>query len=486
MESNPAHRPTVQQAAVHRSQTEPDLRRAGRGAPIRFFAGIGLAAMLMPLNSTMIAVALPRIGVEFATGVGPLTEWLVTSYIIATLVFQSPGGKLGDMWGHSRVLAWGSWMFAGATLLVILVPTLAGLAVTRIVMGIAAALMLPTAMALLRIYVPEPRRPTAFGIFSSLMAGAAALGPILGGPLIEHFGWQSVFIVNLPVIAVSFLLQLGYGGGREERGVRPAGAARFDWIGTTLLGVGLIALVAATSARAPWSMALIGGGLVAFLAFGAWERRVAEPVVDLTLFLRRPFTSGSVVVGLQHGTMYAILFSTPFLFDQIRAMSPSEIGFALMVLMGFMMLLGPIGGRLAERIGPRVTVLLGSACAATGAALAGVVFTAASAWPVLVGLALVGGGMGLSYGPAQAPALSSAPRDKSGMASAALSTVRYLGGIAGVVAMGAFYSEGASAAEAARHLWGFWLYAATYGLSGLIAIGLPGKAPSALGATARS
>ena len=110
--------------------------------------------------------------------------------------------------------------------------------------------------------------------------------------------------------------------------------------------------------------------------------------------------------------------------------------------------------------------------------MTGVVFTAASAWPVLVGLALIGGGMGLSYGPAQAPALSSAPRDKSGMASAALSTVRYLGGIAGIATMGAFFVEGASAAEAARHLWGFWLYAAAYGLSGIIAIGLPGKTPA--------
>ena len=478
MEPDPARRQTLREVADRRPVTEPDLPGEGRGAPIRFYVGIGLAAMLMPLNSTMIAVALPRIGVEFATGVASLTGWLVTSYIIATLVFQSPGGKLGDLWGHSRVLAWGSWIFAAATFLVILVPTLAGLAVARIVMGIAAALMLPTAMALLRIYVPEPRRPTAFGMFSSLMAAAAALGPIMGGPLIEHFGWQSVFIVNLPVIAASFLLQLGHGGRREERGPRSAGAAGFDWIGTALLGVGLVALVAAASASAPWSVALIGGGLVAFLAFGAWERRVAEPIVDLTLFLRRPFTAGSVVVGLQHGAMYAILFSTPFLFEQIRAMSPSEVGFALMVLMSFMVLLGPIGGRLAERIGPRVTVLAGSACAATGAALTGVVFTAASAWPVLVGLALIGGGMGLSYGPAQAPALSSAPRDKSGMASAALSTVRYLGGIAGIATMGAFFVEGASAAEAARHLWGFWLYAAAYGLSGIIAIGLPGKTPA--------
>jgi len=486
VESDPTRRPTLQEATAHRSLKEPDLHRAGRGAQVRFYTGIGLAAMLMPLNSTMIAVALPRIGVEFATGIGPLTEWLVTSYIIATLVFQSPGGKLGDLWGHSRVLAWGSWMFAAATLLVILMPTFAGLAAARIIMGIAAALMLPTAMALLRIYVPEPRRPTAFGMFSSLMAGAAALGPIVGGALIEHFGWQSVFIVNLPVIAVSFLLQLGHTGKREERRPQSAGAASFDWIGTALLGVALVALVAATSATAPWGVVLIGGGIAAFLAFGKWERRVAAPVVDLTLFLRRPFTAGSVVVGLQHGNMYAILFSTPFLFDQIRAMSPSEVGFSLMVLMSFMVLLGPIGGRLAERIGPRVTVLIGSACAATGAALTGAVFTTASAWPVLVGLALVGGGMGLSYGPAQAPALSSVPRDKSGMASAALSTVRYFGGIAGIAVMGAFYTEGASAAEAASHLWGFWLYAAAYGLSGFVALGLPGKAPSALGATAKS
>jgi MFS family permease len=160
----------------------------------------------MPLNSTMIAVALPDISHEFGQDPSVVTQALVTSYLVAAVVLQSPAGKIGDRLGHSRMLAVGQVLVGAGALLGFLSPSVAALTAARVLMAAGGAVLVPATVALLRHELPPERRGRAFGAFGAVMALAAAVGPLVGGELVSQFGWPSVFVANLPVLAVSATL----------------------------------------------------------------------------------------------------------------------------------------------------------------------------------------------------------------------------------------------------------------------------------------
>ena len=188
------------------SETVPATR-----AGVRLVAA-SLAATLMPLNSMMVAVALPDISVEFGRDPALVTQGLFTSYLIASVVLQSPAGKLGDRIGHGRMVMAGQALVAAGALVGYLAPELWMLIVARIAMAVGGAALVPSAVAMLRHDLPAERRGRAFGAFGAMMALSAALGPVVGGELVEAFGWRSLFAVNLPVLAVS--VGLGVFAGR--------------------------------------------------------------------------------------------------------------------------------------------------------------------------------------------------------------------------------------------------------------------------------
>ena len=165
-----------------------------------------LSASLMPLNSTMIAVAVPDISDEFGRDPALVTQALVTSYLIAAVVLQSPAGKVGDRIGHARMLAIGQVLVAAGALVGFLAPSLGLLIVARMLMAAGGAALVPSTLALLRHELPPERRGRAFGAFGATMALSAALGPVVGGELVQAFGWPSVFAANLPVLGVSVAL----------------------------------------------------------------------------------------------------------------------------------------------------------------------------------------------------------------------------------------------------------------------------------------
>jgi MFS family permease len=382
----------------------------------RVQAAIAIAAGLTPLNSTMIAVALPAISSDFSAPASRVTMWVVTAYLVATILCQVPAGRLADRLGYQRTLALGRWMFAAGAAAALLAPSLWFLVAGRLLMAAGGALMVPTAMALLRVAVPEERRPRAFGAMGAVMAGAAALGPALGGLLIARASWRVLFLVNLPLILLSWTLQ-------------PADMP-----------------TAAPSRR--------GGSTE------GWGSALAS------LFRRRAFVAGASVVALQNLAMYSLLIQVPFLF------SPGEsgLGLAIMAMTLTMAVTAPIGGRLAERVGSASMVIVG-----------GLVGTAGIIWltrlPAHAGVAalgsrllLVGLGVGLSTGPAQASALSAVEAHRSGLASATISTFRYLGAVAGTAILG--LTLAGSAGAATQQQLALWLFAAAFALSAISGVGL--------------
>ncbi len=433
-----------------------------------------LAAALAPLGSTMMSVGLPSIGLDLGRDPAELTNWLVASYLIASIALQSPGGKLGDLIGHRRALTLGLMAYAVGSTLGFVVPNLTSLTVARVLMAAGGAAIVPATMALMRTQIAADRRARAFGYFGACMSMAAAIGPLLGGELTAVFGWRAIFAANLPVIGVSLLLVTLTGSrlAAASGGPRP----RFDALGGILLGAGLALAIIALRPNVENALWLgLGGGFL-LVVFPLWERQVQAPVVDFRLFRSRAFFAGGSVIAVQNLAMYPLLFQLPIFFKQVHADHAHEIGRALLALTLAMTILSIAGGRLSEKIGARAQVLLGSLCGLGGLYFLrdfGALQTPMDAVP---GLILIGAGLGLSSAPSNAAAMADAPREVAGMAGGVLSTMRYIGGVIGIAAMGKLLVDTKSVAD---HNAAVYVYTGALVASAALALLLPGRKPKA-------
>jgi MFS family permease len=404
--------------------------------PRRLVFALALSSMLTPLNSTMLSVVLAPIGREFHKPDGLLTQVLVTSYLITSIVMQAPAGKLGDRLGHRRTLAFGQVAFLVGSLAAYFAPTFLVLGLSRVIMATGGALIVPSASALLRLELPVDKRGQAFGAFGASMAFSAAIGPILGGFITSHASWRATFLVNLIVLPVAAWLASGGNEARKTDTPRPTlRGFRFDAVGSLLLGASLSAVVIGTRLAGTQRFAAIGLGIALGIAFGVWEQRHPEPVVDLTLLARPVFVAGGMIIGLHNLALYSMLFELPSALDKVLGLGTGTAGPMLGSLMIAMVLTGPVAGRLADRLGARTLAVVGCSIALLGMGVL-VILPLRGPSSVIPGLVLMGIGLGLSAAPSQASAMNAAPRESSGVAAAVLATMRYLGGVVGIVILG--------------------------------------------------
>lgn len=441
----------------------------------RLLAAALLASSLMPLNSTMIAVALPDIAREFGNSPGTVAQAVVASYLVAAIVLQSPGGKLGDRLGHRRMLALGQVLTAGGAVLGMVAGSLAVLAVARVAMAAGGAAVVPATVALLRTELPQERRGRAFGGFGAVMSLAAGIGPPLGGELVRAFGWPSIFASNLPVIAVAAVLALT--AGRAPRPPEPV-RTRFDVLGTVLLTAALAALVLGLESGGATGAALLVACAVLLVPFVWWERRAADPVVAFSLFRSGSFTAGSLLVALQNLVMYTLLFELPQVLAAVLAVDTAATGRLLVSMMGAMIVASLLSGRLVDRVGPRPMAVSGTAACLGAVGLLAVVGLSSPGGLVLP-LALLGLGVGLATPAAQSASLAAVPASRSGAAAGIGSTMRYLGGVVGVALLGRLVDlDGGAAAVVDEHRAVLTVFAAAL-VAGLVcALALPGRQPS--------
>lgn len=432
----------------------------------RLLIALALSAALSPLNSTMIAVALPAIGRAFDHAPSTLAHALVTSYLVASISLQAPGGRLGDVVGHRRALAIGQWIFVAGAAVGSLAPELVTLVAARVIMALGGAIIIPAATALMRIELPVERRGRAFGAFSAVMGTAAMLGPLVGGFLEARFGFRALFAANVPVLLASAAL-----AGRAPRGVvapsppgdvtasiptapardRPA-RPRLDVIGTALLAVSLSAVVVGAKLAGVLRVATIAAGLALVVPLVLHARRTPQPAIDLELLRIPVLLAGSLVVALHNMGMYALLFLLPTTLERLFALDAEATSRIVVAMMVAMVVSAPVAGRLADRLGARALALLGCVVAVFGMILLRLAPLDAPG-SLVAPLVVVGVGMGLSASPSQAAAMSAAPRERSGAAAGLLSTMRYLGGVAGILVLAAVAHDGqASAADATAEL----------------------------------
>lgn len=427
----------------------PDARRE-TGAPVRLPAGtavvthgllmtVVLATVLAPLNSTMIAVALPGIIDHFHATV-PAGSWLVVSYLIAMAVLQPLAGTLGDRLGRRPLLLGGLVLFALASLGAAIASTLPLLLLCRVQQAVAGALAVPNGTALIREAVPAERRGRYFGLVGTATALAAAAGPPLGGFLVAVAGWQAIFYVNLLLILPALLL----GWNAIPRNLAPQEA----------FSCGPLPQPAGVRQPGQCGHDSVHG-----------RRQPAER--RLHLFRHRGFAAAVGAVALSNLAMYVTLLAVPLLLAHRPGYGTGRIGLVLLALSGTMALFSPLGGHLADRRGRRYPVVIGLSLLALGLASPAVMGTRAV--PLLVGgLAIAGAGLGLAGAGLQAAAVEAVRPGASGAAAGVFSTSRYLGSIVGTVLLTVLLGAGDETAL-------FPVVLAAALLSALASLGLAGR-----------
>jgi len=443
--------------------------------PRRIFAAVAIGAALIPLNSTMVAVALPNMGEALQADPGTLTLWLVTSYLLVNVVLQSPAGRMADILGKRRTFTLGQSIFGLGALIAVLAPRLETVALARVLMAMGGALIVPTAMALLRNVVSEDLRPRAFSYFGSLLGASAAIGPLIGGVLTQHFGWKAIFLVNVPLLLLSQILVRSENPGWGDDGRTRSPSSRFDFVGMALLATGLATGVIAAKSGGSSAQILVPLSVGSFILLGWWERRVSSPLIDPALLRKLPFLLGGTIVGLQNLAMYALLFQLPFLLRQSTNLQAGEIGRVLLSMTIGMVLFAPVGGYLAERLGTRSTIRTGLTASLLG--LLGLLYSAGgeTLWPLIVALGFTGAGIGIVTGPSQAAALSRIDSSQSGAGAGILSTMRYMGGIAGITIVSVVLANTDTTPILDRSQVCFWIYVAVHVVALAITPGLPSR-----------
>lgn len=391
---------------------------------------VALATMLAPLNSTMIAVALPHVITEFGADMAS-AGWLVTAYLITMASLQPVAGKLGDRLGRRRLILGGVAYFGLASLGAAMASSLPALLFFRVQQAIAGAVALPNGAALVRELVPAGRRAGRFGLVGAAIALAAAAGPPLGGLLVGTAGWRAIFTVNLLLIIPALVL-----GWRAipSKPVRRADHP-FDLAGAVLLSAALVAAAGLLTYGPKTQSALLpmlGLALAMLAGIFLWrELRHPDPVLQPRFFGRRAFAAANAAIAFSNLAMYSTLLAIPLLLSRWAHWRSMEVGLVLAAMSGGMVIFSPVGGRLADRLGRRWPTVAGLSLLTLGLLPLALVGTGITTMALLGGLGLAGAGLGLSSAGLQTAALEAVAPGESGVASGVFSTSRYLGSIVG-------------------------------------------------------
>ncbi len=404
-----------------------------------------LGAALTFIDATVVNLALPHLAADLGAGSEALT-WVVNGYTLTLSALVLLGGALGDRFGRRRVYVIGVVGFAVASAACGLAPNVETLVAARAAQGVGAALLTPGSLALLQATFTARDRPRAIGAWSGFTGVAGAIGPFLGGWIIQVADWRWAFLVNLPIAVVVILITQ-----RHVPESRPASTgARLDWAGAALLAVFLAALTFSLTAwsSAPFTSPRVGGllafSLVTALGFGYWERRCPAPLLPLHLFASRVFLVVNLVTFLVYAALGVVFFSLGIVLQVGAGRSPIQAGLALLPVTVLMLLFSSKVGGLMDRVGARLPMSVGPLLAAVGTALLTRIDGDVNyVIDVLVPTTVFGAGLTLMVTPLTATVLDAVPEQVVGVASGvnnavartagllAVATVPLVGGLGG-------------------------------------------------------
>jgi len=421
-------------------ETTADRPRAPREADPRrwwILLVLCLSLFMVIMGNTVLNIALPAMS-EALGATGTQLQWIVDAYslVFAGLLFTA--GAIGDRFGRKGTLTVGLLVFGAGSALAT-TASVAGMVIAcRAVMGVGAALVMPSTLSILTHVFPPEERAKAIGAWAGVAGAAGAVGPIASGWLLEHFYWGSVFWLNVPVVAVAVVAGYFLVPTSRDPDVSP-----LDPVGA-LLSIGMIGslVYAVIEAHAyGWTDPLIlvsfAVALVLGVCFVAWELRIDHPMLDIRFFGRRGFTGGSLAISMVFFGMFGMFFLLTQYLQMVHGYTALQAGIRTLPFAATMMIAAPSAAALAGKFGTRTIVPIGLTVAGTGLLFFGKSASVTGGYgPIAVGLVLLAAGMGLTMSPSTEAIMSSLPQAKAGIGSAMNDTTRELGGALGVAVLG--------------------------------------------------
>ncbi|OIK00131.1 MFS transporter [Streptomyces colonosanans] len=406
-------------------------------------AALTLSVLIVGLDGTVINVALPTIAGELHADSSQL-QWIGGGYLLTLSVAMLPVGLLGDRYGHKRLLLAGITLFGLASLGGTLASSPGAVIAARAVLGLGAAAIMPLSMALLPRIFSKEETPKAIAVWTAATALGMPVGPLVGGWLLDHFWWGSVFLFNAPVA----VLALAAGLWLLPRDTNRPRTAAFDALGTVLGGLGITALVYGTILipqdgwTGPGVIVSLAAALVLLIAFVLRERRHAHPIVDLRLFADRRFLWGTLIAVFVNFAVMGILFVLPQYLQSVLGHDSFGTGIRVLPLIGGLMASAAASESLVPRFGARTVVPLGLLALATGVLLGAATDASDGYGVTALWLSLTGLGFGLAVVPATSLVMGALPADRPGSGTSLLETVQQLGAVLGIAGLGSLLGYG--------------------------------------------
>ena len=412
-----------------------------RSRTVWTFVVTGVALFMAQLDNLVVTTALPVIRTDLHASLSSL-EWTVNAYTLTFAVLLLPGATLGERFGRRRMLVIGLAVFTLGSAAAALAPSVGWLVAFRAVQGAGAAVVTPLTLTLLSAAVPVERRGMALGIWGGIAGLAIATGPVVGGAVVQGWSWQTIFWLNVPLGLL--LLPIARLRVTESRGA----ATTLDLPGITLASGGLFGVVfgLVRGNALGWTSPVVTGSMAAGAAvlvlFVAWETRAAEPMLPMRLFASRGFSATNIASVLMFFGMFGSIFLLAQFLQTVQHYSPLSAGLRTLPWTGMPIVVSPLAGALADRVGGRVVVMTGLVLQATGLGWLALVSSPTVPYAALVPAFIVSGiGMAMFFAPVATMVLGTVRRTEEGIASGATNALRELGGVFGVAVLAAVFSR---------------------------------------------
>ena len=429
------HPPCDKAAIQHGPPASPCSRATQRWVLTTAIFASGMAF----IDGTVVNVALPAIQNELHASLHQV-QWVVESYALLLAALLLLGGALGDRYGRRRIFLLGVAIFGASSVLCALSREVNALIAARALQGVGAALLVPGSLALISASFDERERGRAIGTWAGFSGITAAVGPVIGGWLIDHYAWTWAFLVNAPLAAlVAAMTMLRVPESRD-----PRATGRLDWPGAVLVTLGLGGIVFAfiegpvRQWASPAVTASLVIGVIAMTAFAWVERRAPQPMLPLQFFRNPIFAGANVLTLLVYAALGGGLFFVPLALIQVHGLSAAAAGAALLPFILIMFALSRWAGGLADRFGPRMPLAIGPVIAGAGFATLALPSVEASYWTgFLPGIAVLGVGMSVTVAPLTTAVMNAAGADAAGVASGINNAVSRAAGVLAIAALGA-------------------------------------------------
>lgn len=402
---------------------------------------IGTSTFMSALDTSVVNVVLPVINRSFSSQIATI-QWVVTIYLLVVSGLLLSFGRLGDLRGHKPVFLSGFGIFIVSSALCGLAPSAGFLIAFRGLQAFGAAMLAANSPAILTKSFPASQRGQALGLQATMTYLGLTVAPSIGGWLTDLFSWRAVFYINIPVGLAAFLLSWRFIP--KDEGSKDA--ERFDLAGALLFMGGLIALLLGLNQASDWGwtsppiLILFITAVLFLTIFIFVEKRQTYPMLDLSLFQNRVFTTSTSSALLNYMALFSILFLMPFYLLQGRGLSPSQAGLILTAQPIVMAIIAPFSGTLSDRIGTRLPAILGMAILAASLFLLAQLDSSTPLTLVALLLGLAGLGTGTFISPNNSALMGSAPRHRQGIAAGILATARSAGMVLGIGLAGAIFT----------------------------------------------